>query len=199
MSQTIRHVQLVIARFFAGERCAVAACKAELYARRALAGQLQRPLQRQVQRYRWACGCVMAAIGMTAQYTCYLSTSADFGSAKQVPALSIFETSLRRGKFDKSRQLSNGGLLEFAHIYPMDAVYDTPEDVPEEVRSSAPTFSLVFVKERVHLSALCSKEMPELTWRRLATVHASIMGDPGTVHVSHGLTLRQRGRPTHQK
>ena len=24
-------------------------------------------------------------------------------------------------------------MLEFAHIYPMDAVYDTPEDVPEEV------------------------------------------------------------------
>jgi hypothetical protein len=52
----------------------------------------------------------------------------------QVPALNIFETSFRRGKFDESRKLSNGGMLEFAHIYPMDAVFDTPEDVPEEVR-----------------------------------------------------------------
>jgi enoyl-[acyl-carrier protein] reductase I len=51
----------------------------------------------------------------------------------QVPALNIFETSLRRGKFDASRQLSNGSLLDFAHIYPMDAVFDNPEDVPEEV------------------------------------------------------------------
>jgi hypothetical protein len=25
-------------------------------------------------------------------------------------------------------------MLDFAHIYPMDAVFDTPEDVPEEVR-----------------------------------------------------------------
>ena len=50
-----------------------------------------------------------------------------------VPALNIFESSLRRGKFDESRKLSDGSLMEFAKIYPMDAVYDTPEDVPEEV------------------------------------------------------------------
>ena len=56
--------------------------------------------------------------------TCYLL---------QVPALSIFESSLRRGKFDANRKLANGGMLEFANIYPMDAVYDTPEDVPEDV------------------------------------------------------------------
>eukprot|EP00877_Chromochloris_zofingiensis_P007000 jgi/Chrzof1/2553/Cz11g20040.t1_ENR[v5.2] len=53
-----------------------------------------------------------------------------------VPALNIFETSFRRGKFDESRKLSNGKLMEFAHIYPMDAVFDTPEDVPEEVRTN---------------------------------------------------------------
>ena len=50
-----------------------------------------------------------------------------------MPALNIFETSYRRGKFDESRKLSNGGMLEFKNIYPMDAVFDTPEDVPEEV------------------------------------------------------------------
>lgn len=53
-----------------------------------------------------------------------------------VPALSIFETSLRRGKFDGNRKLSNGGMMEFSHIYPMDAVYDTPEDVPEDVANN---------------------------------------------------------------
>ena len=51
----------------------------------------------------------------------------------QVPAMNIFESSLKRGKFDASRKLSNGKLLEFAHVFPMDAVFDKPEDVPEEV------------------------------------------------------------------
>lgn len=51
-----------------------------------------------------------------------------------VPALNIFESNYRRGKFDENRKLANGGLLEFAHIYPMDAVFDTPEDVPADVR-----------------------------------------------------------------
>ncbi len=27
-------------------------------------------------------------------------------------------------------------MMEFSNIYPMDAVYDTPEDVPEDVRTS---------------------------------------------------------------
>ena len=53
-----------------------------------------------------------------------------------VPALKIFETSLRRGKFDESRKLSDGSLMEFAGVYPLDAVYDTYDDVPEEVRTN---------------------------------------------------------------
>ncbi len=51
----------------------------------------------------------------------------------QVPALNIFETSYKKGKFDESRKLSNGSLMEFKHIFPMDAVFDTLEDVPEDV------------------------------------------------------------------
>ena len=51
-----------------------------------------------------------------------------------MPALNIFESSLKRGKFDESRKLSNGKLLEFSHVFPMDAVFDKPEDVPEEAR-----------------------------------------------------------------
>uniref|UniRef100_A0A383VQ40 Enoyl-ACP reductase n=1 Tax=Tetradesmus obliquus TaxID=3088 RepID=A0A383VQ40_TETOB len=71
-----------------------------------------------------------------------------------VPALNIFETSFRRGKFDESRKLSNGGMLDFAHIYPMDAVFDTPEDVPEEVRTNkryagAGAFTVSEIAERV--------------------------------------------------
>jgi enoyl-[acyl-carrier protein] reductase I len=53
-----------------------------------------------------------------------------------VPAMNIFESSLRRGKFDESRKLSNGSLMEFSHIYPMDAVYDKPEDVPQDVKEN---------------------------------------------------------------
>lgn len=53
-----------------------------------------------------------------------------------VPALNIFESSLRRGKFDESRKLQNGKMMEFEKIYPMDAVYDNPDDVPEEVRTN---------------------------------------------------------------
>jgi len=53
-----------------------------------------------------------------------------------VPAMTIFETSLRRGKFDESRKLSDGSLMEFAKVYPLDAVYDKPEDVPEHVKEN---------------------------------------------------------------
>eukprot|EP00899_Mesostigma_viride_P010338 jgi/Mesvir1/19305/Mv10374-RA.2 len=53
-----------------------------------------------------------------------------------VPALNIFETSFRKGKFDDNRKLADGSMLDFAKIYPMDAVFDTPEDVPEEVKTN---------------------------------------------------------------
>jgi enoyl-[acyl-carrier protein] reductase I len=52
------------------------------------------------------------------------------------PALGILETLLRRGKLDEARRLSNGKLLEFERIYPLDAAYDRLEDVPADVRSS---------------------------------------------------------------
>ncbi|QDZ17662.1 enoyl-[acyl-carrier-protein] reductase [Chloropicon primus] len=53
-----------------------------------------------------------------------------------VPALKIFETSYRRGKFDENAMLSDGSKMEFKHVYPMDAVFDTLADVPEEVRTN---------------------------------------------------------------
>ncbi|WVZ05891.1 hypothetical protein V8G54_019237, partial [Vigna mungo] len=51
-------------------------------------------------------------------------------------ALNIFESSLRRGKFDESRKLQDGSLMEIAKVYPLDAVYDNPEDVPEDVKAN---------------------------------------------------------------
>ncbi|KAJ9563639.1 hypothetical protein OSB04_008799 [Centaurea solstitialis] len=53
-----------------------------------------------------------------------------------VPALNIFETSLQRGKFDESRVLRDGSLMNISKVYPLDAVYDTPEDVPQDVKSN---------------------------------------------------------------
>eukprot|EP00897_Mesotaenium_endlicherianum_P005687 jgi/Mesen1/5146/ME000255S04124 len=53
-----------------------------------------------------------------------------------VPALNIFETSLRRGKFDESRKLKNGSLMEVKKVYAMDAVFDTPGDVPEDIKTN---------------------------------------------------------------
>jgi len=52
------------------------------------------------------------------------------------PALNIFENLLRRGKMDESRKLSDGKLLEFERIYPLDAAYDRLEDAPEDVRTN---------------------------------------------------------------
>src|SRR5438874_9101498 len=52
------------------------------------------------------------------------------------PALNIFLNLLERGKMDESRRLSSGTLLEFEKIYPLDAVFDTYEEIPEDVRTS---------------------------------------------------------------
>jgi enoyl-[acyl-carrier protein] reductase I len=52
------------------------------------------------------------------------------------PAMGIFETMLRRGKLDDARKLSDGSLLEFERVYPLDAAYDDLEQVPESVRES---------------------------------------------------------------
>src|SRR5258707_575106 len=39
------------------------------------------------------------------------------------PALNIFQNLLERGKMDDSRKLSNGQLMAFEKIYPMDAAF----------------------------------------------------------------------------
>jgi enoyl-[acyl-carrier protein] reductase I len=52
------------------------------------------------------------------------------------PIMRIFKTSLQAGKFDSSRLLSDGTLLTFAKVYPLDASFDFPEDIPEEIREN---------------------------------------------------------------
>ncbi|KAF2289470.1 hypothetical protein GH714_036431 [Hevea brasiliensis] len=70
--------------------------------------------------YGWAIAKSLAAAG------------AEIVVGTWVPALNIFESSLRRGKFDESRVLPDGSLMEITKVYPMDAVFDSPEDVPED-------------------------------------------------------------------
>jgi enoyl-[acyl-carrier protein] reductase I len=52
------------------------------------------------------------------------------------PALGIFKTLLERGKLDASLVLSDDRKLSFERIYPLDADYDTYEEIPAEVRES---------------------------------------------------------------
>jgi len=57
------------------------------------------------------------------------------------PAMGIMETMLRRGKFDEDRKLAPGhlaetDLLEFEKIYPLDAAFDSMEDVPDEIKNN---------------------------------------------------------------
>jgi enoyl-[acyl-carrier protein] reductase I len=52
------------------------------------------------------------------------------------PIVNIFTTSWEMGKFDESRKLSNGSLMEYKKLYALDAMYDKPEDVPQDVREN---------------------------------------------------------------
>ncbi|RXH81202.1 hypothetical protein DVH24_005116 [Malus domestica] len=74
--------------------------------------------------YGWAISKALAAAG------------AEILVGTWVPALNIFESSLRRGKFDESRTLPDGSLMEITKVYPLDAVFDSPEDVPEDIKTN---------------------------------------------------------------
>jgi enoyl-[acyl-carrier protein] reductase I len=52
------------------------------------------------------------------------------------PIVRIFNMSWANGKFDESRKLSNGKLMEYAKLYPIDAVFDKMEDVPQEIKEN---------------------------------------------------------------
>ena len=48
------------------------------------------------------------------------------------PVMRIFQMGLKRGRLDRS--LPGGGTLEIEKIYPLDAAFDTPGDVPPKLR-----------------------------------------------------------------
>jgi len=70
------------------------------------------------------------------------------------PALNIFLNLLERGKIDESRRLADGSKLQFEKIYPLDAVYDTLVDAPEDIRTNkrykdVGDFSIEGVRQRL--------------------------------------------------
>lgn len=52
------------------------------------------------------------------------------------PLLKIFTQGLAQGKFDASRKLSDGSLMQIAKIYALDAAFDTPNDVPTDIKEN---------------------------------------------------------------
>ena len=52
------------------------------------------------------------------------------------PMMKIFTMSLEGGKFDESRKLSDGSLMNIKKVYSLDAAFDTPNDVPEEIKEN---------------------------------------------------------------
>lgn len=52
------------------------------------------------------------------------------------PALNIFMNLIERGKMDESRRLSSGETMQFERIYPLDAAFDSLDEVPEEIRTN---------------------------------------------------------------
>src|SRR3977135_445487 len=67
---------------------------------------------------------------------CLAEAGAELIIGTWTPMMKIFSTSLANGKFDQSRLLSDGSLMQFAKIYPLDAMFDSMEDVPEEIREN---------------------------------------------------------------
>ncbi|CAB9496915.1 reductase [NADH], chloroplastic [Seminavis robusta] len=52
------------------------------------------------------------------------------------PVLKIFQAGLRKGSFAEDSVLSDGSKMEIDKVYPLDAVFDEPDDVPDEIKNN---------------------------------------------------------------
>lgn len=50
--------------------------------------------------------------------------------------LKIFQMNYKKKSMEEARRLSDGSLMEVAKVYPLDAQYDEPSQVPEEVKNN---------------------------------------------------------------
>lgn len=76
------------------------------------------------QGYGWAIAKALAEAG------------ADILIGTWTPIVKIFTQSWAMGKFDESRKLSNGQMMEYLKVYSLDAAFDKPEDVPQDVKEN---------------------------------------------------------------
>ncbi len=76
------------------------------------------------QGYAWAIAKALAEAGATILIGTW------------TPMVNIFTQSWKLGKFDESRLLSDGSLMEYAKLYALDAAFDTPDDVPQEIKDN---------------------------------------------------------------
>lgn len=76
------------------------------------------------QGYGWAIAKALAEAGATILIGTW------------TPMMKIFLTALESGKFDESRKLSDGSMMQIAKIYPLDASFDTQDDVPADIREN---------------------------------------------------------------
>lgn len=76
------------------------------------------------QGYGWAIAKAMAEAG------------AEIIIGTWTPIVKIFTTSWSMGKFNASRTLSNGQLMEYVKVYALDASFDKPEDVPQDIKEN---------------------------------------------------------------
>lgn len=52
------------------------------------------------------------------------------------PVLKIFQGGLKKGAFDEDSTLDDGSKMVIEKVYPLDAVFDTPDDVPDEIKNN---------------------------------------------------------------
>ncbi|WP_194844324.1 enoyl-[acyl-carrier-protein] reductase [Candidatus Clavichlamydia salmonicola] len=74
------------------------------------------------QGYGWAIAKALAEAGATILIGTW------------VPMIKIFTQALDSGKFKESSMLSDGTELSFAKIYPFDAMFDNPSDIPADIQ-----------------------------------------------------------------
>jgi enoyl-[acyl-carrier protein] reductase I len=66
----------------------------------------------------------------------FAQAGAEVCVASWPPAMGIFEKLLQRGRLDASMTLDDGSSFEFERIYPLDAAFDSMDQVPEETREN---------------------------------------------------------------
>lgn len=99
-------------------------------------------------RHRRALCCLRARLGTQQKYlsrcctahpaavACHRQAGATVTVGTWPPVLGIFEKSMKQGKFDEDMVLSDGSKMEITSVYPLDAVFDEPDDVPEDVKTN---------------------------------------------------------------